>query len=123
MEGARPLNIVKYNKKIQNRLNLSINDYKECCKIEIELIPIPNSRGTFININENDEEYYHIYFNDNKEEIKRKDKNIIKTKDKVTKIKVIIDYQVQSFRDLFSFVFIIKEINFKKFYRTNNNDL
>ena len=50
MEGARPLNIVKYNKKIQNRLNLGINDYKECCKIEIEMIPIPNSRGAFINI-------------------------------------------------------------------------
>ena len=29
-----------------------------------------NEYGNFININEEDEKYYHIYFNDNKEEIK-----------------------------------------------------
>ena len=36
--------IFKYNKKIQKRLNISINDYKkyseECTPIEIEIIPI-----------------------------------------------------------------------------------
>ena len=66
----RLLNIVKYNKKIQNRLNLSIKDYKEYPGIEIEIIPKKGKYGEFINIDENDELYYHIYFNDNNEEIK-----------------------------------------------------
>ena len=38
MTKIKKLVIVKYNKKIQNRLNLNVNDYKECCKIEIEII-------------------------------------------------------------------------------------
>ena len=52
-----------------------------------------------ININEDKASYYHIYFNDNNEEIKNKYK--INEEDKVTKIKIIIDYQVKSFNGLF----------------------
>ena len=71
MTKKKKLEIVKYNKKIQNLINLSVKDYKEYCQIEIELIPNKGKDGIkFININENDELYYHIYFNDNKEEIK-----------------------------------------------------
>ena len=72
MTKKKKLEIVKYNKKIQNRINLSVNDYKEYCEEEIEIIPKKGKYGKFININENDELYYHIYFNDNKEEIKNK---------------------------------------------------
>ena len=72
MTQKKKLEIVKYNKKIQNRLNVGIKDYKECCKTEIEIIPSKGKYGKFININENDKLYYHIYFNDNKEEIKNK---------------------------------------------------
>ena len=72
MTKKKKLEIVKYNKRIQNRINLSVNDYKECCKIEIEIIPIKDKYGKFININENNKLYYHIYFNDDKEEIKNK---------------------------------------------------
>ena len=71
----------------------------------------------FINIDENDDLYYHIYFNDNNEEIKNKYE--INEEDKVTKIKIIIDYQVKSFKDLFSYCCSIEFINFKKFYRNN----
>ena len=67
MTIKKKLEIVKYNKKIQNRLNLSTKDYKKCCEIEIEIIPIKDKYGKFININNNDKLYYHIYFNDNKE--------------------------------------------------------
>ena len=70
MTKKKKLQIVKYNKRIQNRLNLSIKDYKEYREIEIEIIPIKDKYGKFINIKENDELYYHIYFNDNNEEIK-----------------------------------------------------
>ena len=85
MTKIKKLVIVKYNKKIQNRLNLNVNDYKECCKIEIEIIPTKDKYGKFIDINKNDKLYYHIYFNDNKEEIKIKYE--MKEEDKVTKIK------------------------------------
>ena len=72
MPKKKKLEIVKYNKKIQNRINLSVKDYKEYCKIEIEIIPAINKYGYFIHIDENDKLYYHIYFNGNKEEIKNK---------------------------------------------------
>ena len=69
MPKKKKLEIVKYNKRIQNRLNLSIKDYKEYCEIEIEIIPIKDKYGKFIYIKEKDKLYYHIYFNDNKKEI------------------------------------------------------
>ena len=121
MTIKKKLEIVKYNKRIQNRLNLSVNDYKEYCEIEIEIIPTKDKYGEFINIDVNDELYYHIYFNDNKEEIKNKYE--INEEDKVTKIKIIIDYQVKSFNHLFSECGCIESINFKKFYRNNITDM
>ena len=72
LEKKKKPEIVKYNKKIQKRLNLNIKDYEEYCKIEIEIIICDDKYVEFININENDKKYYHIYFNDNKEEIKNK---------------------------------------------------
>ena len=43
------LEIVRYNKKIQNILNLSVNDYKEYYEgIEIEIIPVVNMVNLFI---------------------------------------------------------------------------
>ena len=108
-------------KSLENRINLSVKNYKEYSKtftpIEIEIIPRKKKYGKFINMNEN-EIYYHIYFNDNKEEIKR---NYLD--DNVSKIKIIIDYQVKSFKDLFSWYKYIESINFKKFYRNNITDM
>ena len=125
MPKKKKLEIVKYNKKIQNRVKLSIKDYKEYLEtftpIEIEIIPAKGKYGEFINVNENDKLYYHIYFNDDKEEIKNK--YTIKKKDKVTKIKIIIDYQVKSFQKLFFNCYCIESINFKKFYRNNITDM
>ena len=101
MTKKKKLEIVKCNKRIQNRLNLSVKDYKEYSEtftpIEIEIIPKKGEYGQFINIDENDELFYHIYFNDNNEEIKNKYE--INEEDKVTKIKIIIDYQVKSFKE------------------------
>ena len=62
------LDIMKYNKKLQKRLNLSINDYKEYSEIfssiEIEIIPMKEHKySQFINIFKGYEKYYHIYFN------------------------------------------------------------
>ena len=67
--------IIKYNKKLQKRLDLSINDYKECfglyTSVELEIKIANNEFNSFINISESDKKYYHIYFDDKKEEIKR----------------------------------------------------
>ena len=114
MTKRKKLEIVKYNKKVQNRLDLGVKDYKEYSEtftpIEIEIIPKKGEYDKFINIKENDELYYHIYFNDNNEEIKNKYE--IYEEDKVTKIKIIIDYQVKSFKKLFDNCECIESINF-----------
>ena len=116
----KSLNIIKYNKNIRKRINISIKDYKEYSEIyssiEIELKPVDNKYGKFINMNEGDEKYYHIYFNDNKEEIKR---NYLNENDNVEKLKIIIDYQIKSFIGLFKECKCIEYISFKKFYRIN----
>ena len=118
----KSLDIVRWNKKLQGRLNLRLKDYKEFSEIyssiEIEIIPCNNQYGCpFINIKENEKAFYHIFFNNNKEEIKNK--YTIRRKDKTTKITIVIDYQVKSFANLFENCECIKSINFKKFHRIN----
>ena len=121
----KSLEIVKYNKKVQNRLKLSIQSYKEYFEtltpIELEIIPYKKQYGKFININENEKSYYHIYFNNNEKEMKNKYE--IKEKDIVNKIKIIIDYQIKSFEKLFYHCKCNESINFKKFYRSNINNI
>ena len=113
--------IIKYNKKFQKRLSINLKDYKEYCEIyiPIEIEIITNSfTGTFINIEEF--KYVHIFFNDNKEEIKR---NNLTKNDKVKKIKIQFDYKFESFHKLFYRCYAIKSINFIKFYRTNISNM
>ena len=96
----KSLDIIKYNKNIKNRIKINIQDYKEYSElyssIEIEIKPVEDEweeYDKFIHINEENKIYYHIYFNDNKKEIKR---NCFYRGEKVSKIKIIIDYQVKS---------------------------
>ena len=94
------LEIVKYNKKLQERLNKTLDDYKEYSQlyssIEIELKTA--YKGEFINISNENKKYYHIYFDNANEEIKR---NYLEEKDNVKIIRIIINYQVTSFKNLF----------------------
>ena len=110
----KTIDIIKYNKYIKNKININIKDYKEYSEIyssiEIEIKPVNNKYGKFINIIKENEKYYHIYFNDNKEEIKR---NYLDEKENITKLKIIIDYQVKSFESLFSNCECIEYIYFK----------
>ena len=70
---TKKLSIVKYNKNIQNRINVNIKNYKEIYStIEIEIILIKNEYEDFININKNEKLYYHTYINDSEVEIKIK---------------------------------------------------
>ena len=111
---------MRYNKKLQKRLNVNIYDYIEFAKIEMELKLDDNKYGKFINIPKKEKEYYHIYFDNSKKEIKR---NKLKKNEKVKMIKIIIDYQVKSFKELFSYCYCINSIFFKKFYRNNITDM
>ena len=56
--------------------------------IEIEIKTVKNKYDKFINIDKENEMYYHIYFNNNKEEIK---KNYLNENENVEKIKIVID--------------------------------
>ena len=64
MPKKKKLEIVKYNKKVQNRLDLGVKDYKEYSEtyssIEMEIIPAKGKYGRFIYIDENDKLYYII---------------------------------------------------------------
>ena len=124
MKRNKSLEIIKCNKKFQKKLNLNIKDYKEYSQIytpiEIELETVDDKYGRFINISEEKKEYYHIYFDNSNEEIKR---NYLNKHEKVKTIKIIIDYQVKSFKGLFAHCFCINSIFFKKFYRINIIDM
>ena len=120
------LEIIKNNKNIKERLEIGINDYKEeSMKIEIEILP-KKYRGDkklkFINFSNENEPYKHchIYFGDNKSEIKR---SFYCGKDNVSKIKIILDYKFSSFNKLFMGCKFIEEINFKKFRRDDIIDM
>ena len=106
LKQNKSLNIIRYNKKLKQKLNKNLKDYiKEYLKIEIEIIPKENKYGKFINYNKNKES--HIYFNDNKEEVKRKS---FTKNDKVTKIKIIIEEKIKSLSKLFKGCRDIKKI-------------
>ena len=117
------LKIIKYNKNLQNRLGFGIDDYKEYGKIIIELEFI-RKRGYnlcdisnyFINSEKYDKSYFHIYFDNNKKEIKR---NYITLFERIKKIKIIIDYNVESLDNLFLGCGNIRKISFSKFERKN----
>ena len=122
MQKRITLKIIKCNINIQKRLNININNYKDFSEkfssIELEIIPIQNEFGSFINIEkEEDKKYYHIYFNGNKK--KEVKSTSLEKNHKVSKINIIIDYQITSFKNLFILCRCIESINFKKFYRNN----
>ena len=113
--------IIRYNKNLQKKLNIDISQYKKFSIIEIEVIPAENKFGNFINFNNKEQKnFYHIYFNDSEKEINR---NYISENDKIDKIKIIINFQVDSFYKLFSYCDCIESITFKNFYRKNINNM
>ena len=122
LEIKKSLNIVKYNKNIKKRINININDYKNYLEnyssIEIEIKPLNNKYGKFINIVDKDKLYYHIYFDDNKKEIKR---NNIFENEKIKKIIVKINYQIKSFENLFLNNCILEQIYIKKYNKNITN--
>ena len=129
----KTLKLIKYNKVIQNKINIKKEDYKNYLKIIIEIIPAKYenktvydfvwgdgfNRPAFVNIDERYESYVHIYFNDNNNEIKR---NYFMDKDEINKIRIILDNEIKSFSYLFKNC-CIEKITFKQFYREDITDM
>ena len=120
------LNIVKYNKNIKKRINIDINDYKEfsgkLSYIEIEIKPVNDKYGRFINFNEDEEKFYRLYFNDNRVGIKNQEINRYNYL-YIKKIKIRISNKVKSFESLFKNCECIESICFKKFCRNNIDNM
>ena len=121
MTERKSLEAVRYNKSIQKRLNINFNHYKayseEYSSIELDIIPMEDEYGSFININKEDKKFIHIYFNDNKK--KETENTSFNRNDNVSKISIIIDYQIKSFSKLFYYCRCIESFEFKKFCRNN----
>ena len=117
MTERKALETIRYNKSIQKRINISINHYKAYFEtktsIELDIIPMKGEYGKFINIKKKDKKYFHIYFNGNKKnEIENTSLN---TNDNVSKISIIIDYQIKSLSGLFMIVGVLNQLNLKNF--------
>ena len=56
MAERKSLETIRYNKSIQERINININHYKafseEYSSIELDIIPVKGEYGEFINIDE-----------------------------------------------------------------------
>ena len=116
------LKLINYNKNIQEKLEIGINTYKKVYnQTIIEIIPCEKFiYGPFINFPVENEKYFHIYFNNEKNERKNQ---MISEDDNIEKIKIIIDEEVNSFNGLFRCAHTIKKINFHKFNRTDIIDM
>ena len=95
MPKRKSLETVRYNKSIQKRIN--------------------------INIKKEDKKFIHIYFNNNKK--KEIENTSFNRNDNVSKISIIIDYQIKSFSKLFYYCGCIESFEFKKFCRNNVTDM
>jgi len=118
------LRLFKYNKCLQKKLNITINDYKNRYYqtiIEIKPGEAKNNirENVFIRISRNCYNNYHIYFDNDKTEVKR---NYIEYNEKIEKIKICIDYQVKSLKALFLYC-NVEEISFIKYRRKDITDM
>jgi len=72
----KSLDIIKYNNYLKYRMNITINNYKEYSEIyspiELEIKQINDGCGNFINVYKENENYFHLYYNNNKKRNKKK---------------------------------------------------
>ena len=123
----KTLQIIKYNKYLQGKLNFSLEDYQNYPVIKIEIKPSNSYRtfsygygNQFINIPYGQNTFFHIYINDEK-----KERNLTELTrcGNIRKIKIIIDYEVKSLANLFSNINNIDSIEFTNFYRNDINNM
>ncbi len=121
LREKKNLKLIQHNKELQERLEISLNDYKKYKnRIEIVITPIPlqelkEGKNIFINIEEK-KSFYHIYFNNSRNEAYR---NYITKEDKVVKIRILLECGIKSLEGLFKDCKCIKAINFIKYKRSD----
>ena len=117
------LALVRYNLRLQNKIELTLKDYQDYGQIEIELIPkqlnqLKYGKNVFINIQDKNE--FKIYFNS---EVKHRRRTYITRADNVKTIRVVIGKKVKSFKKLFYGCYCLLEIKFTKFMRNDITDM
>ena len=107
------LKLVHHNKELQEKLDISIEQFKNYKQVEIEIIPEFMDeeeifKCKFINVFNKfcKSILIHRFFDD--VEIKR---NYIKGNEKISRIKIIIDGEAKNFNYLFSGCECIKKLN------------
>ena len=124
-EGKKLL-LIKYNKKLKEKLNIKEVDYRKFTQIEIEIFlkeikeDVDKRQFDFINWKEGDESFYHIYFDKQKNEAKR---NYVKYNESIKEIKIIIEMEIKSLNGLFSDCECVDIIKFTKFERKDITDI
>jgi len=116
LDEGKKLKLIKYNKLFQKKIDITKNDYRKYCQIDIEisLVEIKESKKVkFININE-EINLYHIFFDEDKKEKKR---DYVTNREAIKNIKIIIEFEIKSLKELFSYCECIKSIKFTKFHR------
>ena len=127
LNEKKSLDIIKYNQKLKKKFDRNLNDYiRVHNQIEIEIIPVEKENlkkeeNNFINYPIKNKSYFHIYFNNNySKEINR---NYLTKNEEVNSIKIIIDSNIKSLKELFKRCYCLKEVKFTKFYRKDISDL
>ena len=97
MKENKYLEIIKYNKNLLKRLKLTLKNYQEFSQsytlIELQLKYNINKVDYIINVPDEEMKLYHFFFDvSNNENQNRKEKSV----------NIIIDYQIKSFKKLFS---------------------
>ena len=117
LEENKYLNMIHYNKTLQNILNKDLNDFKNYSRIELEITLVDKNNSPFCSKLFNQEvygKYINIYNNQSHYHIQTTD-------DKT--IKVILDYEINSFSRMFQRCHYIQKINFIRFKRKNIIDM
>ena len=105
MKLKKVLNIIKYNKALQQRMDFSLLSYKYYYSIIIKIETISEFDEKLINVSDDSKQFFHIFYGHRKEG----SNNQTKTS------KIIIEKKVTSLNGLFEDCEIIKRIIFTKF--------
>ena len=117
LEENKYLNMIHYNKTLQNILNKDINDFKNYSRIELEITLVDKNKSPFCwNWFNKDEYGKYINFYNNKSHY-----HIQIIDDKT--VTIILDYEINSFSRMFQRCHYIKKINFIRFKRKNIIDM
>ena len=131
MKQNKSLEIMKISKKMQNRLNLNIKDYINYNHYSLYLSPIEIEievsdkigKNLWLEIDLHDyilKKDYHIYIGNSKKE---EESHFIDFLGNYEKIKIIIEHQVKSLKDLFYNQTYFGSIIFKTFSRIDIDDM